>query len=185
MTIQDYETAIATFRQVLAGVAPGQITSATPCASFDVAQLIDHTIGTQHMVTDALQDKPFNMTGVEVAHGEQGEAFDRAAADAVAELHRDGAIDKTVTLPFGTFSGEKLMGLAVLDTFQHAWDLAKATGQDTDLNAELAESLMELAVAHMAHAPRGEEPAPYGPEQTAPAGSPAADRLAAFLGRIV
>jgi hypothetical protein len=75
MTIQDYETAIATFRQVLAGVAPGQITSATPCASFDVAQLIDHTIGTQHMVTDALQDKPFNMTGVEVAHGEQGEAF--------------------------------------------------------------------------------------------------------------
>jgi uncharacterized protein (TIGR03086 family) len=185
MGTQDYETAIATFRQVLVGVAPEQITSATPCASFDVAQLIDHTIGTQHMVTDALQDKPFNTTGVEVARSEQAAAFDRAAADAVAELHRDGALDKAVTLPFGTFSGEKLMGLAALDTFQHAWDLAKATGQGTDLDAELAESLMGLAVAHMAHVPRGEEPAPYGPEQTAPAGAPAADRLAAFLGRVV
>jgi uncharacterized protein (TIGR03086 family) len=185
MTIQEYETAIATFRQVLAGVAPVQITSATPCASFVVAQLIDHTIGTQLMVTDALQDKPFNMTGVEVAHSEQAVAFERAAADAVAELRRDGAIDKPVTLPFGTFTGEKLMGLAALDTFQHAWDLAKATGQDTDLNANLAESLMGVAVAHMAHAPRGEEPAPYGPEQPAPAEAPAADRLAAFLGRIV
>jgi uncharacterized protein (TIGR03086 family) len=185
MTIQDYQTAIATFRRVLLGVTPQQITSATPCASFDVAQLIDHTIGTQHMVTDALQDKPFNMTGVEVARREQAAAFDQAASDAVAELRRDGALDKAVTLPFGTFSGEKLMGLAALDTFQHAWDLAKATGQDTDFDSELAESLMDLAVAHMAHAPRGEEPAPYGPEQTAPAGAPAADQLAAFLGRVV
>jgi uncharacterized protein (TIGR03086 family) len=185
MDIQDYESSIATFRRVLAGVTPEQIASATPCASFDVAQLIDHTIGTQHMVTDALQDKPFNMTGVEVARNEQAAAFDRAAADAVAKLRRDGALGKDVTLPFGTFSGEKLMGLATLDTFQHAWDLAKATGQDTDLDAGLAKSLMDLAVAHMAHVPRGEEPAPYGPEQTAPAGAPAADRLAAFLGRAV
>ncbi len=185
MIIQEYETAIGTFRQVLMGVTPEQITSATPCASFDVAQLIDHTIGTQHMVTDALQDKPFNMTGVQVTRSEQAAAFERAAADAVAELRRDGAIDKAVTLPFGTFSGEKLMDLAALDTYQHAWDLAKATGQDTDLNANLAESLMDVAVTHMAHAPRGEEPAPYGPEQPAPAGAPAADRLAAFLGRIV
>lgn len=44
---------------------------------------------------------------------------------------------------------------------------------------------MDLAVAHMANVPRGEEPAPYRPEQTAPAGAPAADRLAAFLGRAV
>lgn len=185
MSTQDYETAIATFRQVLVDVTPEQITSATPCASFDVGQLIDHTIGTQHMVTDALQDKPFNMAGVEVARSEQAAAFDGAAADAVAELRRDGAMDRAVTLPFGTFSGEKLMGLAALDTFQHAWDLARATGQDTDLEPELAESLMELAVAHMAHVPRGEEPAPYGPEQTAPEGAPPADRLAAFLGRVV
>jgi hypothetical protein len=104
MAMQDYVTAIATFRQVLEGVTPEQIQSATPCASFDVGQLIDHTIdhtiGTQHMVTDALQDKPFNMTGVEVARSEQAAAFDRAAADAVAELRRDGAMDKAVTLPF-------------------------------------------------------------------------------------
>lgn len=39
-------------------------------------------------------------------------------------------------------------------------DLAKATGQATDPDAELAGSLMDVAVAHMAHAPRGKEPAP-------------------------
>lgn len=185
MSTETYEGTIAIFRGVLARVAPDQTSSSTPCASFTVAQLVDHTIATQQMVTDALLDKPFNFAGVEVAPVEQAAAFDRAAEDAVAGLHRDGAMQKVVSLPFGTFPGEHLMELAALDTLQHAWDLAKATGQDTDLDAGMVESLWDVAVAHMEHAPRGEEPAPYGPEQTAPAGSPAADRLAAFLGRIV
>ncbi len=185
MSTQQYEQSIAEFHQVLAAVSPDQLTDATPCASFNISQLIDHTIGTQSMIVDALQGKPFNMTAVEVAPGEKVATFDRAAADAVAELNREGAMEKTVTLPFGTFSGAQLMGLGVLDTFQHAWDLAKAAGQNTDLAPEFAAALMGPAVAHMAHAPRGEEPAPYGPEQTAPAGASAADRLAAFLGRVV
>ncbi len=185
MTTEQYAAAIGTFRRVLAGVTPDQIGWPTPCASFDVAQLIDHAIGTQHMVTNAMQESGSDLTGVDVPIDDQAAAFDRAAADAVAVLSRDGAMDKVVTLPFGTFSGQKLMGLAALDTFQHAWDLAKATGQGTDADARLAESLMGVAGAHMAHAPRGDEPAPYGPEQSAPAGAGPADRLAAFLGRVV
>lgn len=185
MSTETYEGTIAIFRGVLAAVRPDQTMSPTPCASFTVAQLIDHTIATQHMVTDALLDKPFNFAGVQVTPPEQAAAFDRAAADAVADLQRDDAMVKVVALPFGTFPGEHLMELAALDTFQHAWDLAKATGQATDLDAGMVDALWDVAVAHMEHAPRGEEPAPYGPEQTAPAEASAADRLAAFLGRKV
>jgi uncharacterized protein (TIGR03086 family) len=185
MSTRQYEQAIDEFREVLAAVTPSQYGDSTPCASFNVAQLVDHTIATQCMIVDALQDKPFNMTGVEIAPREQAAVFDQSAADAVAELNRDGAMAKSVTLPFGTFTGDQLMGLGVLDTFQHAWDLAKATGQDTDIRPEMAEALMGPAVAHMAHAPRGDEPAPYGPEQPVPEGASAADRLAAFLGRAV
>ncbi len=185
MSTQQYETTIVVFRRVLAKVSLDQVDDPTPCASFNVAQLIDHGIATQHMIIDALQDKPFNMAGIQVAPGEQPAAFDLAAANAVAELHRDGAMDKILEMPFGTFPGEHLMELCALDTFQHAWDLAKATGQDTDLAPDITDALMAVAVDHMAHAPRGEEPAPYGPEQTAPEGAPAADRLAAFLGRSV
>ena len=72
MSTQQYEQAIAEFRQVLAAVTTDQFSDSTPCASFNVTQLIDHTIGTQHMIVDALRDKPFNMTGVEVAPGDAG-----------------------------------------------------------------------------------------------------------------
>ena len=184
-TTRQYESTLAVFGRVLARVAPDQFDGPTPSASFDVAQLVDHTIATQCMITDALQDRPFNMAGVQVAPAEQADAFDRARADAVAELRRPGAMEKVVVMPFGTFPVEHLIELSALDTFQHAWDLAKATGQDTDLAPDLVEALMAVAVDHMAHAPRGEEPAPYGPERTAPAGASAADRLAAFLGRAV
>jgi uncharacterized protein (TIGR03086 family) len=162
VSTQQYETTIAVFRRILEQVSPDQVDDPTPCASFNVAQLIDHTIATQHMIIDALQDKPFNMAGVQVAPDEQAAAFDLAAANAVAELHRDGAMDKILEMPFGTFPGQHLVELCALDTFQHAWDLAKATGQNTDLAPDITEALMAVAVDHMAHAPRGQEPAPYG-----------------------
>jgi len=185
MSTNNYEDAIAEFRQVLNAVTPDQIGRPTPCASFDVAQLINHTIGTQRMVVGALRGELSSMTETEEASGDLVATYDRAAAEAVGELQQDGALARLVTLSFGTFSGEDLMRLAALDTFQHAWDLARATGQVSDLNATLAEGMLEIAVGHMAHAPRGDEPAPYGPEQTAPDGASAADRLAAFLGRVV
>lgn len=73
--------------------------------------------------------------------------------------------------------------LASVDTFTHAWDLARATGQSSDLDPELAEQLLAGAKASIPDSVRGAEPMPFGPEQTAPANATAADRLAAFLGR--
>ena len=73
--------------------------------------------------------------------------------------------------------------LATTDTFAHGWDLAKATGQSTDLDPELAEGL--LANAPIPDTFRGDEPMPFGPQQEAPPGATAADRLAAYLGRKV
>jgi uncharacterized protein (TIGR03086 family) len=77
------------------------------------------------------------------------------------------------------------LGLAITDTFVHTWDLAKATGQSTDLAPELAAVLLEQARASIQDSFRGPEGAPFGAEQTAPEGASNADRLAAFLGRSV
>jgi uncharacterized protein (TIGR03086 family) len=77
------------------------------------------------------------------------------------------------------------MGLAMTDTFTHAWDVAKATGQDTDLAPELAAQLLEASKMMIQPAFRSEEGTVFGPEQTAPDGASTADQLAAFLGRKV
>ena len=93
--------------------------------------------------------------------------------------------EKNVKLPFGEFPGRAFLGLATNDTFTHGWDLAKATGQSTDLAPDLAAALLAGAKQAISPAFRGPEGAPFGTEQEAPAGSTNADKLAAFLGRTV
>ena len=75
------------------------------------------------------------------------------------------------------------MALATTDTFTHGWDLAKATGQSTDLDPALAEELLQAAQLLVPDQFRGDEPMPFAPPVEPPAGATAADRLAAFMGR--
>jgi uncharacterized protein (TIGR03086 family) len=77
------------------------------------------------------------------------------------------------------------MGLVVNDTFTHGWDLAKATGQSTDLNPELAVGILAQAKMSIPDTFRGPEGAPFGVAADCPDGACAADQLAAFLGRTV
>ena len=71
-----------------------------------------------------------------------------------------------------------------LETLAHSWDMAKATSQDTDLAPDAAVHLLEVAQTMMSDDSRGEN-ANFGSMQPCPPDAPAADRLAAFLGRRV
>ena len=110
--------------------------------------------------------------------------FNRGAARAVKAFEADGVMDKTLKLPFAELPGGVFVNIATIDTFTHGWDLARATGQSTDLDPELATQLLAFAQGFLSDALRGPDgKAPFGPQVEAPAGAGPADRLAAFLGR--
>ncbi len=78
------------------------------------------------------------------------------------------------------------LAVATTDAFTHGWDLARATGQPTDLDPHLAAELLARARAFIQPAFRGDDGAkPFGPQQPAPPNATNADALAAFLGRTV
>lgn len=185
MSTQPLEAAVATSRQVLAGIDASQMGASTPCESWDVGALVNHMVGALTFFRAGVEgSKPPAET--DYAAGDFVAAYDEAGNGLVAAFGADGALEKMYTLPFGEMPGHAFMGLAVVDTFQHAWDVAKATGQDTDLAPELASALLEQSRASIQESFRGPDgEAPFGPEQSAPAGASAADRLAAFLGREV
>ncbi len=161
------------------------MSDSTPCASWNVSQLIDHLVGGQLWATSAIQGLDMDETGEGSAAGDYQAAFDVACAKAVAAFSEDGAMDRTVNPGFGDMPAAALLGLTVTDTFTHSWDLARATGQDTDLDPAFADQLLAASQASIQEAFRGPEGAPFGPEQPAPAAASSADRLAAFLGRTV
>jgi uncharacterized protein (TIGR03086 family) len=186
MSIQPLEQAVATARSVLANVDRDDLGRRSPCASWDVAELVNHLIGAQHYFAVAARGESPAGEAPDFAAGDVVAAFDEVTAQTLKEFSEEGFAERTLQMPFGAMPGAAVAGLAATDLFTHAWDVAKATGQSTDLAPELAEQLLASSRMMIQPAFRGADgAAPFGPEQTAPEGATAADRLAAFLGRTV
>ncbi len=187
MATERLSRAFASSRGVLAHVSREQLHGATPCRSWDVAALVNHMVGAPRLAADVLTTGTDTGTGADdFAAGDFLSAYEETAVAAVTAFATPGALDKTVTLPFGELPAPFFMMVVATDQFTHGWDLARATGQPTDLDPELAAQLLAMAETSLPDDFRGEDgQAPFGPKLDAPAGAPAADHLAAFLGRSV
>src|ERR1700730_3734017 len=185
MATEPLEQAIASTRKVLAGVSKEQLDEDTPCAAWKVSDLVNHIVGGQSFFESAAKGDPPAASETDFAATDFVASFDEASRRCPAAFGADGVMAKTLTLPWGQMPGAAFMGIAATDTFTHGWDLAKATGQSTDLAPELAAQLLAGARPAIQPSFRNAEGNPFGPEQPAPAGACNADELAAFLGRKV
>jgi uncharacterized protein (TIGR03086 family) len=184
MATESLESAVKSTRAVLSGVSDEQLKNQTPCTEWKVSELINHIVGVPFffgstVAGDEIGEAP------DFASGDFLASFDEGSALCVKAFQADGVLDRELALPFGTFPGSAVMGIATTDTFVHGWDLARATGQPTDLDPALAGELLEAARQAIPDTFRNEAGNPFGFEKAAPPGASAADRLAAFLGREV
>lgn len=179
-----YEKSAAVFCDVLAAVAPGDLALPTPCAEWDVRTVVSHVILGNRWAVDMLTSGTGSWPPGEDALGdaEPLAAFDESVAAVMDAFGAPGAMEKVVALPMGDHSASMLLAIAGGQFLEHAWDIAKATGQSTDIAPELCEATLEGGRAALTPETRGDF---YGPEQPAPEGATAADRMAAFMGRKV
>jgi uncharacterized protein (TIGR03086 family) len=166
-----------TFANVLVNVTSDQLSSPTPCSEWDVKALIDHVITGNHRVVER--------AGGQVAPLPEGlGAAHRASANAAQETFAEPqGLTRTYQLPIGELPGTAFIELRTSDLLIHAWDLAIATGQPTDLDPELAEYVLAFSKEMMSRPGLRGDGRPYGGEQPGGEKRPAADRVAAFLGR--
>ena len=180
--------AFASTRGILARVTPDQFDAPTPCVSWKVRDLANHVMEAATWfaacVVGGAAPDPDPNTGVDYAAGDVLANYDKAMGAALGAFGAPGAQEKLLKLPFGEMPGSAFMGLAMTDVFTHGWDLAKATGQPTDIDPEMANQLLAGVQATMTDGFRGADGvAPFGPAVEAPDSASAADKLAAFLGR--
>jgi uncharacterized protein (TIGR03086 family) len=158
----------------------------TPCASWNVRDIVNHVVGgagyfaelaEKGEVTDRGDDPDCTATDFTAT-------FRREAERLVAAYRAPEAMTKPMKLPFGELPGSVCIWIAAGDIFTHGWDLAKATGQPTDLEPDVAARLLaqiEPMLPDEMRGPDGE--AAFGPRVEIADSAPAADRLAAFEGR--
>ena len=180
--------AFASTRSVMLNVTPAQYGDPTPCASWDVRALINHIVAGSHYfaATARAGEPPAQVEPPDFTEDDPLLAFDAGITATLTAFAAPDVGAKTITLPFGTMPGAAFMRIATVDTFAHGWDLAKATGQPTDLAPGLAEELLAGVRRTLTDALRGEDGVSrFGPEVEVPESAPAADRLAGFLGRSI
>jgi uncharacterized protein (TIGR03086 family) len=167
------------FARVLLSVTSDQLSSPTPCPEWDVQALIDHVIaGNQRVVSRA---------GGQVAPlpEDLGDALSASAKAAQETFAEPLALTRTYQLPIGEIPGTAFIELRTSDLLTHAWDLAIATGQSTDLDPELAEYVLAFSKQMMNRPGLRGDGRPFGEPQPCGDEHPAADQVAAFLGREV
>jgi uncharacterized protein (TIGR03086 family) len=183
MNAELIEAAVRTTRGVLEGVRPEQLGDPSPCRSWTVGDVISHMIETHRNFVAFLTGGEPAVPTPPAGPGFLAE-FDDASAATIAAFSAPGALERTLRLPFGTVPGAVAAQMAATDTLVHGWDVARATGQPTDLAPAESVELLENARQLLPDAVRGPDgQAPFGPACEAPAGATNADRLAAFLGR--
>ena len=98
----------------------------------------------------------------------------------LAAFRVPGALQRTVTMPFGEFPAAGFAAFRFTDMISHAWDLAKATGQNSDLAPDLCESALAMSRQRLEAATAS---APVQGEVSISVEACAAARLAAYLGK--
>jgi uncharacterized protein (TIGR03086 family) len=143
-----HERALATTRQFVAGVGPDQWAAPSPCEGWDARELLNHIIGGNLWVAELVDGKTIAEVGDRLDGDVVGDdplaAYDRSAGAASAAFQRPGAMKDPVAVSYGPVPGEIYAGHRFIDVLIHGWDLAKATGQDASLPADLVDACSEV-----------------------------------------
>lgn len=143
----------AALRAAVRGVPDGAWDRPTPCAEWNVTQVLQHAAGDQLGYASALTggpgptENPFAPSG-KLTESPQSllEPALAAAAEAWATVdEQHPAQEVRVPLPPGTMTATLGVGACALDAAVHAWDIAVATGQRPPPTDELARALLPVA----------------------------------------
>lgn len=137
----DATTAMGQTDQIVSGLI-SNLTSdhreqPTPCSEWNVHDLLEHMCGGAHMIAGALNDQPPPENAPDPLANGPADGWSNAMA-ALKGAATPDALSSTHTLPFGEMPGEVALSVIVADHLTHAWDLAKATGQDMAVDDDLA-----------------------------------------------
>jgi uncharacterized protein (TIGR03086 family) len=141
--IEMLERAGQAARKVVAEITPDQWANPTNC-DMDVRALVNHYIAGNWEAAQLAEGKDLTQVG----HRFEGDvlgvdplgAHDSAQAAAVAAFSRPRALDQRLDVGpdhGGVIPAAELLSRRICDTFIHAWDLAIATAQDDELDAEM------------------------------------------------
>ena len=137
------------FVALVAGVGSEQWHDDTPCSEWDVRTLVHHLLYEQRWVPPLLEGMTIDQVGDRFEGDLMGDdastwlgLLTSSMEEAHAVVAQPDALERTVHLSFGDFSGQEYVIQLTADLAIHAWDLARATGQADALDPDAVALLL-------------------------------------------
>jgi uncharacterized protein (TIGR03086 family) len=184
-TVEQLDSVHATMRPLVAAVGSDQWTAPTTCGDWDVRALLAHVVGGNRVFAAALGGAPLEQARRVLAGDPLGAdpdaAYAEAAAAVAAALRAPGALERPVTIPFGTVPGAVALHLRIVEVLVHGWDLARATGRTISFPDDVVEQEIAFSREFLPRVPPGRTP--FAASHPVPDDAAPLDRLVALLGR--
>ena len=166
---------------IVGGVQPEQLDTSTPCRDWDVRALLGHTIGVVVNIGRGVNGEELlaDMNAFPL-DADIGAQFQSAGEHTLAAWTARG-LDGEVNIGAGPMPAPAGLGINLLDTATHSWDIARATGQAAELPDELAATVLSVCQGFLTDEMRTF--AGFDPAVPVPADAGPTDQLVAFLGR--
>lgn len=180
----DLGPATEAMKAISGGITDDQLSAPTPCAEFTAGAVLHHVVTLTDAFTLAARKQPL-----------PGEVPESSAAsldprwretlpgmlDGLARAWREPAAwEGEATVAGVTMPGSMVAMVVVDELVVHAWDLARATGQN--YSPDEASVAAAFGFAEMSASDEG-TPGLFGPQITVPADAPMLDRLLGLTGR--
>ena len=140
------------FAALVGTIGADQWHDETPCSEWDVRTLVHHLLYEQRWTAPLLEGMTIEQVGERFEGdllGDDTSAWPALLTSSIDEAHmavaRPGALRRTVHLSFGDASAHEYVMQLTADLAIHAWDLARATGQDDELDPEAVALLLPWA----------------------------------------
>jgi uncharacterized protein (TIGR03086 family) len=169
--VANLASALEVTEGIVAGVRPEQAHLATPCPKYEVTQLMDHLVGFAANFADKANGvTPPADPATAVAGDDPQAAYHEAGARLVAG-YRGGAVGDATPV-----------GIVLMETITHGWDLATASGQPAPYTAASVAAALDTGRAMLSPDYRGEDK-PFAEEVEVSSTASALDQLVGFMGR--
>jgi uncharacterized protein (TIGR03086 family) len=146
--LEALDAAAAAYESRLRGVRPEQWELPTPCEQWTVKDLADHVLGGNRfsppLLAGGSAEEAISVARSGDFSGDPIESYRQSVAAQRAAFGAPGALQERVHHPFGEVSGKRFAGMRTFDLLVHAWDLARATGGDEQLPADLVSGVLAL-----------------------------------------
>jgi uncharacterized protein (TIGR03086 family) len=177
-----HEEALQSTHRYVAGIDATQWQLPTPCAAWNLRQLVNHLVAGDRWVRElglgrTIEDVGTTLDG-DLLHDDPIAAHQDAVTGAATAFATDDAMTRLWPLPYSPRPGRVYARQRFIDVLIHGWDVATASGQDTRLPADLVAACLAIVEE------RPQIRAQWGfSEVDTPADADPQTRLLAFAGR--